>query len=216
VLGSADDGDNSGQRLQSEEGIEFRLRVAGDHKTPPAGKEILLVILNEEEAGKSPDWLSKIKTTDQVVVYCEPRGIGETKWTTKNPPNYVERSHVLIGRTVDAGRVWDVIAAAKDLAGDEKSVHVVGKGSAGLIGAYAAIFAPEIREVTVVSPPHTHMDNAAPQFLNVLRVCDVPDALGLIAPRRLRIVAPNADEFTRTTAVYAAAEAEDRLTIRMP
>ena len=64
------------------------------------------------EAGKTPDWVGRVAASDQVVVLCEPRGVGATRWTRKNPPNYVERSHVLLGRTVDSGRVWDVIAAA--------------------------------------------------------------------------------------------------------
>src|SRR5262249_32306493 len=31
-------------------------------------------------------------------------------WTQKSPPNYVERAHVLLGRTIDEGRVHDIIA----------------------------------------------------------------------------------------------------------
>ena len=69
-------------------------------------------MLNEVEAGKVPEWVSEVAGSDQEVVLCEPWGIGGTKWTRKNGPNYVERSHVLLGRTVDAGRVWDVAAAA--------------------------------------------------------------------------------------------------------
>jgi hypothetical protein len=214
-LGNAD-AVKTGERFQSEEGIEFRLRVAGDRDTPPPAKNVLLVILNEDEAGTSPEWLSRIETADRTVVYCEPRGIGETKWTTKNPPNHVARSHVLIGRTVDAGRVWDVIAAARHLATKGKSIDVAGKGAAGLIGAYAAVFAPQISEVTVIAPPHTHMDNAAPQFLNVLRVCDVPDSLGLIAPRRLTVLDVDPKHFVATLVAYLAAEAGGKLSIEGP
>ena len=63
----------------------------------------------------------------------------------------------------------------------------------------------------LVSPPATHMDAAAPQFLNVLRVCDVPDVLGLIAPRPLAVVGADAGAFARTKAIYGAAGAEERL-----
>jgi hypothetical protein len=147
---------------------------------------------------------------------CEPRGIGATKWTRKNGPNYVERSHVLLGRTVDAGRVWDVIAAAAFLAASESkpAVHVAGKGSAALIAAYAAALDERIAGVALVSPPKTHMDNAAPQLLNVLRVCDVPDSLGLVAPRPLKIVSAAPDDFARTKAAYDAAGAGEKLTMK--
>ncbi|MCI0358126.1 MAG: hypothetical protein L0211_06570 [Planctomycetaceae bacterium] len=112
--------------------------------------------------------------------------------------------------------MWDVIAAARFLAeADERpTVHVAGKGAAGLIAAYAAVLEDEIAGVTVISPPKTHMDSAAPQFLNVLRVCDVPDSLGLVAPRQLTLVGATADDFPATKAAYAAAGASEQLTIK--
>ncbi|HEV2970784.1 MAG TPA: prolyl oligopeptidase family serine peptidase [Pirellulales bacterium] len=206
------------ERMQSEQGIEFRLRYA--EKTISKGaSSVLLVVLNADEAGTTPDWSTKIAAADQAVVYCEPRGIGATRWTRKNPPNYVERSHALLGRTVDTGRVWDVAAAAKYLSSRSRSeqsarpaaVEVAGKGAAGLIAAYAAIWTPEIARVTLVSPPTTHMDSTAPQFLNVLRICDVPEALGLVAPRPLTIVGSLADRFTATSAAYQAGRAQEHL-----
>ena len=206
------------QRLQTEEGIEIRLHFGGP--TNPNPTDMLLVVLNEEEAGKSPDWLNQVKASGLNIVLCEPRGIGATKWTRKNPPNYVERCHALLGRTVDAGRVWDVIAAAKYLATPTRSVSegqkvfVAGKGSAGLIAAYAAALDDSIAGVTVVSPPASHMDAAAPQFLNVLRVCDVPDVLGLIAPRPLSVVGSGAVTFSKTAAAYEAAGAKEKLQLK--
>jgi threonine dehydrogenase-like Zn-dependent dehydrogenase len=129
-----------------------------------------------------------------------------------------------LGRTVDAGRVWDVIAAAKYLASPDSpaspddpkklTVHVAGKGPAGLIAAYAAALDESIADVTIVDPPKTHMDAAAPQFLNVLRVCDVSDSLGLIAPRPLTLIEADAADFKRTAAAYASADASSNLTIK--
>jgi hypothetical protein len=103
--------------MQSEEGIEFRLRRWSELSADTA-KSVLLVVLNENEARGAPEWVKERKLADseREIVYCEPRGIGETKWTIKDPPNFVARSHVLLGRTVDAGRVWDVIAAARHIA----------------------------------------------------------------------------------------------------
>jgi len=123
----------------------------------------------------------------------------------------------LLGRTVDAGRVWDVIAAANYLAlrfavGESKPrVSVAGNGPAALVAAYAAVLDERIAGATLISPPTTHMNSSAPQLLNVLRVCDVPDALGLVAPRPLAIVGSDGDRFTMTKAAYSAAAASDRL-----
>ena len=202
-------------RLTTEEGIEILLHRGGG--SPESPKGLLLVVLNEQEAGKMPDWLDQAQGSSYRIVLCEPRGIGATKWTHKNPPNYVERCHALLGRTVDAGRVWDVIAAAKYLSasesGQKQKVFVAGKGAAGLIAAYAAALDDSIAGATVVSPPASHMDADAPQFLNLLRVCDVPDALGLIAPRPLSIVGNDAGRFSRTLNAYEAAGAKEKLKV---
>ena len=209
------DAEGGVQRVRSEEGIEFRLRRTGAAAAGGA-KGVLLVVLNESEAGSTPDWVRKV-ADGRTVVLCEPRGIGATRWTRKNPPNYVERSHALVGRTVDAGRVWDVIAAARSLSSGESApstVRAAGSGAAGVIAAYAAALDEQIAGVTLVSPPATHMDKDAPQFLNVLRVCDIPDALGLVAPRPLTIVGAEHARFERTAAAYTAADAKDRLTFQ--
>jgi hypothetical protein len=199
-------------RLETEPGIECNLRL---EQSPAAIGKVLLVVLNEEE-GTEPDWLKSVVGEGSVVATLHPRGTGAAKWTVRNPPNYVARSHVLLGRTVDTGRVYDVIAAARFLAeqtkGDKKStVAVAGRGSAGLIAAYAAVLFEEIEGVTLVAPHTTHMDAAAPQFLNVLRVCDVPDALGLVAPRRLTVVGGSPATFQATQAAYQAAGAGGEL-----
>ena len=215
------DVDASTERWTSEDGIELRLRYA---TSPPVGSAsgTLLVVLNENEAGTTPEWVQGVAGSDQAVVLCEARGIGATKWTSKNPPNYIERCHVLLGRTVDTGRVWDVIAAARGLknssrlsgGGAPKPVQVAGSGAAGLIAAYAAVLDDEIAGVTLMSPPTTHQGNEAPRILNLLRVLDVPDALGLIAPRPLTVAGSDAAAFARTAAAYAAAETKDRLRFR--
>lgn len=206
------------ERLQSEEGIELRLRYPAGKSA--AGKSVLLALLNEDEAGTTPSWLEEVSAEGRLVVFCEPRGIGATKWTRKNPPNYVERSHALLGRTVDAGRVWDTIAAARYLAvasaadGKQPPVFVAGKGASAVIAAYAAALDERISGATLVSPAATHMADGAPQLLNVLRVCDIPDALGLLAPRPLTLVGADAAAFSKTKSAYGAAQAAERLTFR--
>jgi hypothetical protein len=124
----------------------------------------------------------------------------------------------LLGQTVDAGRVWDVIAAAKHLreSGNRAStkpltVRVAGRGKAGVIAAYAAALEPQIAGAVVARPQLSHLDNDSPQFLNVLRTCDIPTILGLVAPRPLAILETSADHFLLTQAIYSAAGAEQRL-----
>ena len=134
------------------------------------------------------------------------------KWTLKSPPNYVERSVSLIGATVDSGRALDVMGAAvtaSRLGNGKITWRVVGRGQVGIIAAYAALFEPSIKEVIIVDPPTSHRDG--PHFLNVLRVLDIPDALGLLAPRPLTLINAKDKAFDRTAEIYKLAGAADKL-----
>jgi dienelactone hydrolase len=205
------------ERLRSEEHVHFDLRYPAGKATTKlsASKGILLVVLGEEDAGKTPDWLKELDAGGKSIVLCEPRGIGATRWTRKNGPNYVERSHALLGRTADTGRVWDIIAAAKYLASQFQSgdaapaIRVAGKGGSGLLAAYAAILEEQIAGVTLHSPPASLMEKDSPQFLSALRTCDVPDALGLLAPRQLTIRTSDPAPFRRTAAIFNASGAKE-------
>jgi pimeloyl-ACP methyl ester carboxylesterase len=137
-------------------------------------------------------------------------------WTRKSPPNYVERSHVLLGRTVDEGRVHDVIATMKYWDGiiarqnkAEEPWTLLGRKNNGIIAAYAALMTPGVKEVILIDPPTSHKDG--PYFLNVLRVLDIPEALGLLAPTPLTIIGDD-PAFDRTAAIYRLAGAADKLT----
>jgi hypothetical protein len=119
---------------------------------------------------------------------------------------------VLLGRTVDTGRIYDVASTATFLAAERKlPVVVAGKGTAGLWGAYAALLTPAVEGAIVVDPPASHMDSAAPPLLNVLRVCDVPETLGMLAPRRLQLGSDDSVLTRKVCDVFVAAGAEERL-----
>jgi len=204
------DGAN-GTVLGTEPGMWVNLQ------TSPNGKpgRILMAVQSPDPNAQGMDWLHAIRQTDDAVCICSPRGAGETRWTHKDPPNYVDRSHVLLGRTVDAGRVWDIIAAARYLRerhGPDVPLYVCGKGAGAVLAAYAALWEPEIAGVVAIDPPVSHMDSEAPQFLNVLRVCDIPHVLGMLAPRPLALHECDDKLFATVEQVYVAAKARDRLT----
>jgi hypothetical protein len=141
--------------------------------------------------------------------FLAPRGILD-RWTDKSPPNYVERAHALLGRTVDSGRIRDIIATARHLKEKEKiDIKLMGREQAGVLAAYAALFEPSIKEVVIVDPPTSHKDG--PIFLNVLRVLDIPDALGLLAPDvSLTLIGAKDKAFDRTEQLYKLAGAEKK------
>jgi len=143
-----------------------------------------------------------------------PRGVF-VPWKKASPPNTIERSHVLLGRTIDEGRLLDVIAIRRHhLKAGLKvdSVQMVGRGQAGILAAYAALFEPSIKEVIIIDPPKSHKEG--PHFLNVMRVLDIPEALGLLAPTPLTLVGGLDPAFDRTAEIYRLAGAADKLTRR--
>jgi dienelactone hydrolase len=206
-------GDASPPRLRTETGIELILR--DDVEKPSEKGRIVLAVMNADEADNRPRWPAEQLSADDRLVILDPRGIGPTRWTETNPPNYVLRAHVLLGTTVDTGRVRDVAAVAlwlKDRT--QRPVVVAGRGRSALIAAYAAVLAPEIDGVVAIDPPSTHMDASAPQFLNLLRVGDSPQLLGLLAPRSLKLVAGNRESWAVVAACYKAAGASEELSLR--
>jgi len=170
----------------------------------------LLIVNNWKELGGVVKSYGKFLPGIRYNVY--PRGSeSDTSWTALSPPNYVQRSHALLGRTVDQGPVWDTLAAYADMDPKRKeNWRIVGNGQSGVFAAYAALLEPSIKEIVVINPPKSHMEG--PHFLNVLRVLDIPEALGLLAPRPLTIIGGKDPAFDRTAEIYRLAGAADKLT----
>jgi cephalosporin-C deacetylase-like acetyl esterase len=166
---------------------------------PPRDRPVTLVVVNEGESLDAlPEWCTAFIAKDEPYAILAPRGVGLGAWT-QEPAHYIERAHPLIGRTIDQGRVWDIASAGRRLSGDG-SIRVIGRGQAGILGAYAALFEPTIQEVIAVDPPVSHAHG--PIFLNVLRVLDIPEALGMLAPRPLTLVNAGNPGLQRTKEIY--------------
>jgi len=163
---------------------------------------IWLVVLGEDESLQAPPWLMHALRGAPALLVA-PRHTGDTRWNDP-APYYIRRSLPLLGSTVDTGRLTDVLAAAKQLfSSTRKKVNIIGRGQAGVIAAYAALLEPRINEVVAIDPPASHRDG--PIFLNVLRVVDVPEALGMLAPRPLTIATSQSGAFDRAQSIYRVA-----------
>jgi len=166
-----------------------------------------LIILNEGDKDDAlPDWAAGI-VGDDACLLLSTRGVGPTETTIKQP-YYFRRCMALLGRTIDSGRVWDILAFLAAARRPGTTWKVAGQGQAGILGAYAALFDERLSEIVCLDPPATH--DAGPYFLSVMRVLDIPDALGLLAPRPLTLRTPTPAAFARTAAYYRAAGAADK------
>jgi cyanophycinase len=178
------------------------------------GRYSLTVVEDDMATDQKAMTLVKLADSD-TGFWLEPRGIGRTAWSRHNPPNYVERSHAILGRTVDLGRVHDILSIHKRfISGHPANWRIVGRRKAGVLAAYAALLEPRITEVVLVDPPASHRDG--PHFLGVQRVLDIPDALGLLAPRKLTLIGAHHPAFDKTAEIYKLAGAADKLVRPLP
>jgi len=115
-----------------------------------------------------------------------PRGIGPTAWNPSDRKRVqIERRFMLLGQTSDGMRVWDVLRAVQMLRSmpslQRTPLVVSGKGQAGVLGLYAAVFQPGVDAVELRDPPSGHREG--PIFLNVERFLDLPQTVALVAGR---------------------------------
>src|SRR5439155_10828535 len=129
----------------------------GDQKEGPENQTMLVrEEIKDLKELRIPEWTMGLRVP-KVYWDFHPRGgiqIGDERWTKKSPPNHIERSHALLGRTVDVGRLWDTAATAHALEEAQlvllmtikgkRKLTVIGHGQAGVLAAYAAMFEPSI------------------------------------------------------------------------
>jgi hypothetical protein len=125
-------------------------------------------------------------STGRGLAYVAPRGIGPTAWDARPEKQiHIQRRFMLLGQTLDGMRVWDVRRAiqalrAIDGLSDVPLVLDAERGMAG-IALYAALFEPGIEKLELRELCDSHRQG--PNFLNVLRVLDVPQVVAMVAEK---------------------------------
>ena len=178
-----------------------------------AQRVILLVANDGDEDTEMRVTLQRFQQPRDSVHAFYPSGTGPKRWTQRNPANYVERSLALLGHTADTVRVEDVITVARRLQQEaDVPVWLAGVGNAGILAVYATLLDEEhIAGAIVLNPPDSHVDSHAPQFLNALRVCDIPEVIGMIAPRPLHLIGATPKLRSHVQSSYGAAGALENL-----
>ncbi|HVN82250.1 MAG TPA: prolyl oligopeptidase family serine peptidase [Terriglobia bacterium] len=202
--------------LETEPGIQIGIAMLNHSPASPGEKRpALIYIASPGETLETLLWnflrVDTFNTIPETIYVVYPRGIGRRSWDDEVRRKF-ERDSMLLGRTLDEMRLYDVLCAvqlATALPGfDGKEISIAGKGVQGLIGAYAALLDERITRVILHSPPLTH--KSGPIFLNILRYTDVPQALAMLAPRELIFLTHDIDSFDYTRAIYRLNGAERR------
>jgi dienelactone hydrolase len=129
--------------------------------------------------------LKDIEAHNTVYVIFFPRGLGPSAQVASLSETEVRRRYMLIGQTLDGMRVWDICQAIEALH-SVKSINrvpltVEADGNMGVDALYASLFAPGIGNLHLEHIPASHMDG--PDYLNVLKVLDIPEAAAMAAER---------------------------------
>ena len=151
---------------------------------------------NNSPASIPPFWEDSVLQPDTLYIWTVPRGIGPTEWTRdEGERTQIRRRFMLLGQTADSARVYDVrraIQAARQIAGPDVPVSLHAEGDAAAWALYASLFEPDVAELSLISLPASHRDG--PDFLNVLRILDIPQAVALAAQRSSVTVFPFAED----------------------
>jgi hypothetical protein len=149
----------------------------------------------KQDAMKFAQTRRLLETQKWAFAALAPRGFGPTRWSEassfdgKPAGHQLRRRFALLGQTLDGQRVWDArrALAALRTVSDLKGVPLwlQGKKDAAGIALYAGLFEPDVVRFDLWSPPASHADG--PVFLNVLRVLDMPQAVALALPRKVKI-----------------------------
>lgn len=188
----------------AQDSVRLPLRIF----LPPdatAVKRVVLVVADERRwAGNIADAsVRDLNGGDTAWVFLAPRGIGPTA-PTGNDRDKVQlrRRYMLLGQTLDGMRVWDIQRAVAALRASESlgalPMELVGNGSQAVNALYASLFIDGLAGVELIAPPATHM--AGPDYLNVLRFLDVPQAAAMATERQpVKLTGANPDDWSWTT-----------------
>ena len=94
---------------------------------------------------------------------------------------------MLLGQTVDGMRVWDIRRAVQTIQSlrpkGPTAVALRAEGPMAADALYAALFEPAVDKLDLVNLPKSHMDANAPDYLNVLKIADIPEVKAAVAAR---------------------------------
>lgn len=138
---------------------------------------------NEEAFHKQQQTL---QTNSGALAWFAPRGLGLTAWRgDAKKQTQIRRRFMLLGQTLDGMQVWDIRRAIQVLHAVPEwrgvPVSLQAEGNLACNALYASVLEPDIARLELWRLPRSHQ--TGPDYLNVLRFLDVPQAVALAAER---------------------------------
>jgi dienelactone hydrolase len=126
--------------------------------------------------------LASTQTSDRFMAFVAPRGIGLTGWTTAPTKRIqIRRRFMLLGQTLDSMRVWDIRRAIQAVRSIKETrtarLELQSRGQMAVNVLCASLFEPGVASLELLGLPGSPRDG--PDYLNVLRILDLPQVLAL-------------------------------------
>jgi hypothetical protein len=148
-----------------------------------------------------------------VNLFClEITGIGANPWSTaRGYP--LDRFAQLVGHTKCSLRINDVLAAVETVSAekgvDPKRIYLWGKGTLAVPVIYAAVVDDRVAGVVLEDAPDHHVGmtpveatHCETALFHILKFADLPQAAGLIFPRRIILTGKRLPGFHWTKTLY--------------
>jgi len=165
---------------------------------PAFGEELREETLPEAAPAEFEELKKLFTSFKWGMAFIAPRGVGPTAWDqTPKQQIHIRRRFLLLGQTLAGMQVWDTrraVQALREVDGwADVPLWLQGERDMSVVALYASLFEPDIDRLDLWSLPDSHMD-AGPDFLNVLRIVDLPEVVALAAERaKVRIYQTGSD-----------------------
>jgi dienelactone hydrolase len=123
---------------------------------------------------------------EQVLVYCQPRGVGMAEWSRdERKRTHIRRRFMQLGQTAATMQIWDVRRALQAIdqipafASSEREIRA--EGDAAVWSLYASLWEPRVTGLRLEDLPTTNRQ--APDLLNVSRIVELTHVLLMAADR---------------------------------
>ncbi|MDD2600817.1 MAG: acetylxylan esterase [Kiritimatiellae bacterium] len=190
--------------FHSEPGMLIRAQLA----TPISGPRPYPLVVGAMQPDARTSFCAKgagnSAVSAQVAGYAcvEVRGTGSgsvgpgIEWTAR-------RAYPIVGQSYYERKTLDLLTAIQLLRRETNvgGIIVFGQGTEAAVAIYAALLDPEITEVVLQDPVITHWEGG-PEFLNVLKIGDLPHNLALMFPRPVSFVGKMPKEYEWTRRCY--------------
>jgi dienelactone hydrolase len=127
-----------------------------------------------------------LRSNNWAMAFVAPRGIGPSQWSgDARKQTHIRRRFMLLGQTLDGMRVWDIRRAIQAVRGvkglNDAPLWVQANDRMAVNALYASLFETDIAGLDLTTPPPSHFHG--PDYLNVMRFLDVPQAVAMAAER---------------------------------